>query len=148
MSGKPTRRDLLALTAGAPFAAAAVSLTVKAMPTMAPPPALAPLDVDPAGDRHMPLTSSSFDADGVRRSRLNEFALRVRSAARLDPALLYRFHASHGENPSAYSTCMHRDDAETVSFTCAVVDSDGARLAYTPSAPCRNHRELTWASFS
>src|SRR5205823_5876663 len=59
------------------------------------------LVVDPAGDAHLPLTSSSYDSEGVRRSRLNEFASRVGPARPFDPALLYWFHASHGVCPDA-----------------------------------------------
>ena len=95
------------------------------------------LTVDPAGDSHMPLTSSSYDAQGVRRFRLSEFARRVGGAGQVDPALLYRFHSSHGSSPDAYSPCMHREDAETVSFSWVVVTQDEIRFLYSPSAPCR-----------
>lgn len=94
------------------------------------------LTVDPAAAQ-MPLTSSSFDPSGVRRFRLNEFARRAGPAARVDPALLYDFHASHGASPDAYSPCMHREDAETVSFSWVVVTRKEVRFLYSPSAPCR-----------
>jgi hypothetical protein len=94
------------------------------------------LVIDPAGDAHMPLTSSSHDAEGVRRSRLNEFATRVGTARPFDPALLYGFHSSHGASPDAYSTCMHRADAETVSFSWVVVTRSAIRFLYSPGAPC------------
>ena len=94
--------------------------------------------VDPAGDARMPLTSSSYDAAGVRRSRLNDFARRVDPSRPLDPALLYWFHASHGESPDAYSTCMHRPDAQTVSFSWVVVTRDAVRFLYSPGAPCQS----------
>jgi len=96
------------------------------------------LTIDPAADRHMPLTSSSCDAEGVRRSRLNEFARRVPMARSFDPALLYWFHSSHGEAPDAYSPCMHRADAETVSFSWVVVSRDSIRFLYSPGAPCQS----------
>jgi len=95
------------------------------------------LAVDPAGDAHMPLTSSSYDAAGVRRFRLNEFARRVGPAARVDPTLLYQFHSSHAASPDAYSPCMHRDDAETVSFSWVTVTREEIRFLYSPAAPCR-----------
>jgi len=97
------------------------------------------LTIDPAGDRHTPLTSSSYDAEGVRRSRLNEFARRVGGAGSFDPALLYWFHSSHGTAPDAYSTCMHRKDAETVSFSWVVVSRDSIRFLYLPGAPCQSN---------
>jgi len=97
------------------------------------------LTVDPAGDSHMPLTSSSYDPDGVRCSRLNEFARRVGRSDCFDPALLYWFHSSHGASPDAYSTCMHRPDAETVSFSWVVVTRDAIRFLYSPGAPCQSN---------
>jgi len=96
------------------------------------------LVIDPAGDAHMPLTSSSYDAEGVRRSRLNEFASHLSAARPLDPALLYSFHSSHGAKADAYSTCMHRSDAETVSFSCVIVTTDAIRFLYSPGAPCQS----------
>jgi len=62
------------------------------------------LIVDPAGDRHMPLTSSSYGAAGVRRARLNEFARLIGVTRPIDPALLCCFHSSHGTGPDAYSS--------------------------------------------
>jgi hypothetical protein len=94
------------------------------------------LTVNAAAAR-MPLTSSSFDSCGVRRFRLEEFSRRAGRAARVDAALLYQFHASHGASPDAYSPCMHREDAETVSFSWVVVTLEEVRFLYSPSAPCR-----------
>jgi hypothetical protein len=96
------------------------------------------LTVDPAGDSHMPLTSSSYDAVGVRQARLNEFARQVGATRPFDPALLYWFHSSHGTAPDAYSTCMHREDAETVSFSWVIVSKQAVRFLYSPGAPCQS----------
>jgi hypothetical protein len=96
------------------------------------------LTIDPAGDDHMPLTSSSYDPEGVRRSRLNELARLVREARCFDPVVLYRFHSSHGAAPDAYSPCMHRDDAQTVSFSWVIVSRDSIRFLYSPGALCRS----------
>jgi transport and Golgi organization protein 2 len=96
------------------------------------------LTLDPAGEAHMPLTSSSYDAEGVRRFRRDEFAHQVGLAGGVDPALLYRFHSSHGASPDAYSPCMHRGDAETVSFSWVVVTQRDIRFLYLPTAPCRS----------
>lgn len=96
------------------------------------------ITIDPAGDGHMPLTSSSYDAAGVRRARLNEFARRVGTRGSFDPALLYWFHSSHDSAPDAYSTCMHREDAETVSFSWVIVSRNAVRFLYSPGAPCRS----------
>jgi hypothetical protein len=94
--------------------------------------------IDAVNDAHQggTLTSSSVDADGVRAARMEERARHL-GAAESDPASLYRFHISHGEEASAYSPCMHRDDAETVSFTWAVVGERDVRFLYLPAAPCQ-----------
>lgn len=88
--------------------------------------------IDCEADRQAPLVSSSFDLEGVRSSRLREFA-------RLDqvtPESLHRFHTSHsGGGP--YGTCMHRPDAETVSFSHIIVARGEIQFRYSPAAPCR-----------
>jgi hypothetical protein len=90
------------------------------------------------GDAQVPLTSSSYDPAGVRRARVDEFARRLAGAPKIDAALLYWFHASHGASPDAYSPCMHREDAETVSFSWITVTRDTVRFLYSPAAPCRS----------
>ena len=80
----------------------------------------------PHGEPHMPLTSSSVDPDGARRTRVRDFTLRPRTT----PADLYDFHASQ-------STCVHRADAETVSFSWIIVAGNEVRFFYSPAAPCK-----------
>jgi hypothetical protein len=82
----------------------------------------------PDGESLLPLTSSSFDAETVRDVRLLEY----RQAPNLRA-----FHSSHGMWPSAYSPCMHRSDAETVSFSCVTVTESAADFHYLPAAPCQ-----------
>ncbi len=94
------------------------------------------LALRPSADSCVPLTSSSYDPAGVRRVRLEEFRRRM-AAGRPDPATLYWFHASHQKQRDAYSPCMHRADAETVSFSWVVVAASEVRFFYSPSAPCR-----------
>ena len=91
------------------------------------------LAVDRDADRRAPLVSSAFDPEGVRRSRTRAYAQHASN----DPAALYRFHASHGEAAGPYSPCMHRPDAETVSFSWAVVNRDEIRFLYLPASPCQ-----------
>ena len=81
-------------------------------------------------DRFM-LTSSSFDSEEVRRSRQEEY-----SHVQADEGL-FAFHRSHAPARSAYSTCMHRADAETVSFSWIRVSELLATFYYTPAAPCQ-----------
>ena len=94
------------------------------------------LAIDGDAALRMPLISSSFDPDAVRARRLAEFQCRTRSG-RIDSAVLYWFHASHGLQAGPYSTCMHRPDAETVSFSWVTVNSGHIRFFYSPAAPCR-----------
>jgi hypothetical protein len=82
------------------------------------------------------LTSSSFDTEAVRASRHEEFRGLVASCRQVDAELLARFHGSHLPERSAYSTCMHRPDAETVSFSRIRVSEREADFFYTPAAPC------------
>lgn len=88
-------------------------------------------------DALMPLVSSSVDPAGVSKRRGEQFQRASRSDRAGSSAWLHDFHASHDGEPSAYSTCMHRPDAETVSFTHIAVSPHRIQLSYTPSAPCR-----------
>jgi hypothetical protein len=90
-----------------------------------------------SADCYMPLTSSSYDPAGAREIRHNEFRSVTRSAGRTDASVLHAFHRSHGPGPSPYSVCMHRPDAETVSFSHIVVTPEEVRFSYSPAAPCR-----------
>lgn len=93
------------------------------------------LAVDRNADRRAPLVSSSFDPEGVRRSRVREYVRHTTG----DASSLYRFHTNHGDNGagSPYSPCMHREDAETVNFSWVVVTPGEVRFLYLPGAPCR-----------
>jgi hypothetical protein len=86
------------------------------------------------------LTSSSFDTEAVRASRKKEFHGVVKSCRQVDADLLAdllaKFHASHVPARSAYSTCMHRADAETVSFSRIRVSERKTDFFYSPAAPC------------
>jgi hypothetical protein len=87
-------------------------------------------------DHHMPLVSSSFDPERVERERRAEFGrLRDRCGA-LRVGSLLAFHASHQPERGPYSPCMHRADAETVSFTWVTVNAAEVSLYYAPGAPC------------
>jgi len=96
--------------------------------------------VIPAGDSWMPLTSSSYDPEGVRLARTRELARLSGVSEAMKPETFRDFHSSHGERASPYSCCMHRDEAETVSFSCVEVTSREARFAYSPGSPCAKHQ--------
>ena len=73
-------------------------------------------------------TSSSFDTAAVLARREAVFGTAEN---------LYTFHLSHADGASPYSVCMHRPDAETVSFSHISVSREAAEFTYVPSAPCR-----------
>ena len=93
------------------------------------------------GEPQPPLVSSSFDPAGVERARRRELA--HVTTGTLDAPALQRYHQSHGAAPSAYSPCMHRPDAETVSFSRIRVAASEVEFYYTPAAPCRGVPEET-----
>lgn len=86
------------------------------------------ISVQPHGEERLPLVSSSFDLEGVQTHRRRQFH---RAAG------LLQFHRNHGDHPNAYSPCMHRADAETVSFSWVLVTASEARFHYRPGALCR-----------
>ena len=81
----------------------------------------------------MPLVSSSFETEAVSASRGALFAERVPRPATADDHLAY--HASHDPAAGPYSVCMHRPDAQTVSFSCIAVDATEVCFRYAPHAP-------------
>jgi len=66
------------------------------------------------------------------------------------PAWLRTLHRSHLTERGAFSICMHRDDAQTVSYTEIVATRNGARMRYAGGSPCRKKTGaphlLAWAS--
>lgn len=90
----------------------------------------------PNAERFLPLLSSSVDSDLVRARRRAEFRRATDVAGGAALAALRYFHSSHGPERSAYSPCMHRADAETVSFSQIAVDSEFVRFYYAPGPPC------------
>lgn len=82
------------------------------------------------------LTSSSFDTEAVRAQRQNDFRSLVAPRGQVDAEQLVKFHGSHVPARGAYSTCMHRPDAETVSFSRIRVSEREAEFFYTPAALC------------
>ena len=49
---------------------------------------------------------------------------------------LRELQRSHKPQRGAFSICMHRDDAATVSYTELAVTAQTARMRYTPGPPC------------
>ena len=80
--------------------------------------------------------SSGFDESGAQQKRGRVFREALRQGSAGTPDWLRRLHRSHGPGPSPYSTCMHRQDAVTVSYTEVTVSGRGATLRYAPGPPC------------
>ena len=82
----------------------------------------------------IPLVSSSFEETAVGEARRAAYAAEV--GADPAPERLHAYHRSHAGGPSAYSVCMHRQDAETRSLTRIRVRARDAELVYHPGPPC------------
>jgi hypothetical protein len=81
--------------------------------------------------------SSGFDELTAQRvrDRIFQQACYHRSAGSLN--WLRRLHRSHSPESGPFSTCMHRDDAATVSYTEITVSPGQAKMFYQAAAPCR-----------
>ncbi len=84
----------------------------------------------------LPLTSSSFDTQNVIAQRQAYFAQLQAAAGGVNTALLRRFHHSHDPLAPAAAVCMHRADAQTVSFSHVSVTPQRVEFRYTAHAPC------------
>lgn len=85
-------------------------------------------------ERQFMLTSSSFDSGRVKEGRRKRYALLPTAAT---PEQLRAFHGSHEPEASAYSVCIHRTDAQTVSFSRIRVSATETNFFYTPAALCK-----------
>src|SRR5262249_23130580 len=80
--------------------------------------------------------SSGFDELQARRERSRTFRqkLQQRSAGTL--GWLRRLHRSHAPHPGPFSTCMHRADAATVSYSEIVASDQKLEMHYFVGPPC------------
>jgi hypothetical protein len=81
--------------------------------------------------------SSGFDEPTAQRIRSKVFQLAQRQKSAGSRDWLRRLHRSHLPQAGPFSTCMHRDDAATVSYTEVAVSSRMASLRYHAGAPCQ-----------
>jgi hypothetical protein len=80
--------------------------------------------------------SSGFDEPGAQQSRGQTFAAALRQPSAGGLAWLRRLHRSHEPACGPYSTCMHRADAATVSYTEVIVSARAAKMHYHSGPPC------------
>jgi len=78
-------------------------------------------------------TSSSVTEPEVAEARRATFA----ALDHLSAEALAAVHQSHLPERGRCSVCMHRDDAETQSYSQVSVSPDEVRFRYVPDAPCR-----------
>jgi hypothetical protein len=93
------------------------------------------LMVEANAEAQLPLTSSSFATARVIAERRAQFAqLPVNVDERR--VALASYHQSHTPAPGAFSVCMHRDNAQTVSYSHIQVAASQITFNYFPQAPC------------
>lgn len=83
-----------------------------------------------------PLCSSAVadaEAKRARRARFAELAPHGAPSS----ATLETFHREHAAGRGPLSTCMHREDAKTVSLSRVRVTPERVTLAYAAGSPCR-----------
>jgi hypothetical protein len=80
--------------------------------------------------------SSGFDEPGAQQTRGKAFREALRQSSAVTADWLRRLHRSHGAECGPYSTCMHREDAATVSFTEVTVSLHKVTMRHKPGAPC------------
>ena len=83
-----------------------------------------------------PKSSSSVDARHVKKLRKSLFEdMNLGQSKKVDDYINY--HASHLPSRSKESVCMHREDANTVSFSHVSVNADTVSFSYADGAPCQ-----------
>jgi hypothetical protein len=80
--------------------------------------------------------SSGFDEPAAQRIRGDTFQKALKQPAAGTLSWLRRLHRSHSPEAGPFSTCMHRSDAATVSYTEITAFPADARLRYHAAAPC------------
>jgi len=80
--------------------------------------------------------SSGFDEAKAQRMRSATFKLMQKKRRISGRGWLRDLHSSHAPGCGPFSTCMHRNDAATVSCTEISICSQQATMRYHPGAPC------------
>lgn len=81
--------------------------------------------------------SSGFDEPRAQKVRSQTFQLARKQTTANTLPWLRRLHRSHQPGPGPFATCMHREDAQTVSYTEVLVSPRKAVLRYLNGPPCR-----------
>lgn len=90
------------------------------------------------GDTTSPLISSAINYESVLEQRLLLYKSRILcQSGEPTPEDFYQLHQSHEPKKSAYSVCMHREDAKTVSLSHISVGK-GITFKYLDGSPCES----------
>jgi Transport and Golgi organisation 2 len=81
--------------------------------------------------------SSGFDEAGAQRARTETFDRGLGESDAGSIPWLRRLHADHGDHPGPYSTCMHRTDAATVSYTEIELSPTTLEMRYSAAPLCQ-----------
>jgi len=84
--------------------------------------------------------SSGYDELGATRVRGRNFRRAQLQKSTGTREWLRRIHRSHWPESGAYSICMHRADARTVSYTELEVTRRQCRILYADGPPCQRGR--------
>lgn len=87
--------------------------------------------------------SSGFDEPAAQRTRSQTFRQSLEQKSVGSLGWLRRLHRSHAPGKGPFSTCMHRSDAATVSYTEAVILPGEGRMWHCLGAPCRPKEQFT-----
>jgi hypothetical protein len=98
------------------------------------------LDLDETDAALGLLCSSGLGDERAARERGRVWARLRAERPAWDPAAHRDFHRDHRPEPSAWSVCVHRDDARSVSFTEIEIEPRRVTLRYQGSPPCEDGR--------
>lgn len=88
-------------------------------------------------DYLVPLTSTSLTEPGIAVERRRQFVA-IAASQGLTEDSLDDYHRSHLPTRGAYSVCMHRDGAATVSLSKVSVTEGEILFAYESGSPCES----------
>lgn len=81
--------------------------------------------------------SSGFNEPTAQRFRSEVFTEKCKEPDFGSHLWLRRLHSSHLPEAGPFSTCMHRDDAVTVSYTELTVSNHRSMMRYQVASPCK-----------
>lgn len=102
------------------------------------------LTVEENAEANLPLTSSSFATGQVIAARRTQFQQLPGVTDRVRQ--LDDFHRSHAPASGAFSVCLHRADAHTVSYSHIQVEDAHITFHYYPQAPCAANGAAPYAT--